>query len=201
MDIAEKIKTAYAKDKKKIAAIALVAIAGIVLRLSFINATDISGDEVFFATYAFKIASLLWQAPIIAIALAAISVIFVYLTAVKRNLWTVLLFAAGLLAARYVVGIPDLIPRVGPIYLLAASTMIYLTNLTPNIAGELVSTISMVLLAFVALYLGSMWNKPFGLLAFALVMLSPYNIFMSATSFVSPLGMFFLFSSIALFSP
>ena len=169
-----KAKAFYKNDKTSFILIAAIFIAGLALRLFFINATDISGDEVFFTTYAFKIASLLWQAPLIAAGLAAISAIFLYLVIKKRNLWAALLFALALLAARYVIGVPDLIPRVGPVYILATTAMIYFTNLTPNIAGELVSSISMILLAFTGLFFGNKWGKCIGILDFALIMISPF---------------------------
>jgi len=194
-----KAKGLYNKDQKAFFLIALVFIVGVALRLSFINATDISGDEVFFTTYAFKIAYLLWQNPLIAVGIAAGLCIFVYLVAVKRKLWAALLFSALLLAAKYAFGMPDLIPRVEPVYVLATAGTIFLTGLTPNIAGELVSTIALSGLALVGLGIGSKFGKWTGILAFSLLMLSPYEIFMSTTSFVSPLGFFFMFSGLAMF--
>lgn len=195
----ERAQDCYSNDRKTFAAIASITLVGILLRLLFINATDITGDEVFFTTYAYKIASLLWSAPLVAIALAAIIVVLLYLVVVKRNLWASLAIAAIMLFAKFGLGIPYLTKAPAPLYILTTASTILLTGLSPNVAGELVSSLSMVGLAFVGLYFGSKWNKHIGLLAFSLLMLSPFSVFMSSTSFLSPLGWFLAFFALTLF--
>ena len=197
--MAEKAREFYKKDKKSFFLVAAIAVIGIVLRLSFINATDISMDEAFFVTFAYKIAYILWANPLIAVALAAVAVVVLYLVAVKRNLWVAVGVVLLALIAKFGFGIPYLTPSTGPGLVLAIASTIFVTGLPPNVAGELVSSISMIGLAFVGLYLGSKWNKAVGIFAFSLLMLSPYNIFMSTTSFLGPLGWFFGFLSLALF--
>lgn len=195
----EKIRDFYSEDKKMFLTIILIALLGIILRLIFINATDISGDEVFFVTYAYKIAYLLWQAPIIALALAAATAAVVYLIGVKRNLWATLIVVAGMLGAKFLLGMPYLTHAPGPGYILAVASTIFVTNFYPTVAGELVSTISIVGIAFLGLWWGLKWNKATGITAFTLLMLSPYGIFMSTTSFVSPMGWFLAFFAMTIF--
>ena len=195
----EKVKNFYKKDRQTFIVLAIIAIVGIALRLFFINATDISGDEVFFVTYAYKIAYLLASAPIVTIGLAAIAIVSVYLIAVRKNLKATILIAAILLAAKFGLGIPYLTEAPPPFFVIVTAGTIFLTGLTANIAGELVSTTAMIGLAFVGFFWASKWNKKAGILAFALLMFSPYNIFMSSTSFIGPLGWFLAFASLALF--
>ncbi len=195
----KKIKAFYGQDRKGFFLLAAVLVLGLALRLSFINATDITMDEAFFVAFSYKIAYLLWSAPVVALGLALAGIAVFYLVAVRRSLAATALILASILAAKYGFGIPYLTHAVGPGFLLAVSSVIYLTGLLPNIAGELVSVISMVGLAFVGLYFGRRVSKAAGLIAFAFVMLSPYNVFISTTSFLGPFGWFLCFLSLALF--
>jgi hypothetical protein len=156
-------------------------------------------DEAFFVTFSYKVASLLWSAPLVSAALVLAAAACLYLVAVKRSLVATALIVSLALAAKYVFGVPYLTHVVGPGFLLAVSSVIYVTGLLPNIAGELVSTLSMVGLAFVGLYFGNRVSRAAGILAFGLVMFSPYNVFISTASFLGPMGWFLCFLSLALF--
>ncbi len=198
-DVADKLKKFYKEDRQTFIGLAVITFIGIALRLFFINSTDISGDEVFFVTYAYKIAYLLWSAPLVAVVLAVIAIASAYLIIIKRSFKATIAIAAVLLIAKFGLGIPYLMQAPPPLFVLTTAATIFVTGLAPNIAGELVSSLAMVGLAFVGLFIGRKWNKNAGFLAFALILFSPYNVFMSATSFLGPLGWFLAFASLAVF--
>lgn len=186
-------------DKKSAVLIFLISVIGIALRLFSVGATDLSGDEAFFVMFAYKIAFLMWSNPLLVLLAFAFFSVVVFFVVLRQSLiWTTLIVWLALVA-KFVLGLPYLTHSPGPGLILSIASMIYFTGFPPQIAGELVSTLALIGLVFVGLWIGSRWNKNVGLLAFALLMFSPYSVFMSGTSFLGPLGWFLCFLSFALF--
>jgi len=193
------IRQFYSDNKGLSLLLAAVLFAAIFLRLLFINATDITGDEAFYTSYGYKLAAILWKQPIAGIGLGIIAGLFVYAIAFKRKLWAAVLLGLGILAAKYLVGIPYATHAPSPFFIFATAGLVFATGLTPNIAGELISSASLIGLAFLALWFGKRFGRNAAVISFVLVALSPLSLFMSGTSFLTPLGMFLLFLSVALF--
>lgn len=193
------LEKAFEFQKKNTLLILLgIAVLGLLLRLAFINRTDITGDEAFYGMFAFKIAHTLLSNILAVIpALLAIAV-FSYFAFVKKNWKITAILLAGFLLAKFAFKIPYLF-YAPEFFLILQSFGIALTGLKPNITGELISTFSTLGIAVCAFFIcRKVFDERTGIIAFALLMLSPFGIFISASSFRDSLGMFLGALSLAL---
>jgi len=184
---------------RKIAVFAIILIAGLALRLSFIDRTDITSDEAFYAKFAYKIAqAMLANLPFVLAGIIAAGAVL-YLALVKKS-WKILaaVFAA-LLAIKFAFSIPYLF-YTPEFFIVLQSIVIAISGIKPNIAGELISTFSFIGIAACAYFLGKeLNNERAGFYAFLLLLFSPFGIFMGASSFRDPLGIFLAVLSLTLF--
>jgi len=174
--------------------------AGIFLRAYFFGSTDITWDEAFHIMLGYKMGAILLSYPVIALALLAAAAALVYFSAVKPNAKILAVFAAAGIIAVYVFSAsPVLHPRHPPLFNIAIAVLT-MPGLGPLAAAYAINTLSALLMAFSAFFLArSFFSERAGILAFALVMLSPYNVFYSASAYITPLADSLMFAGIALF--
>ena len=173
---------------------------GVALRAFFFNSTDITWDEAFHIMLGYKIGAVLSAYPVVALILLAVAAAFVYFSAVRPNSKALVAFAVLALAGVYLFSVsPALHPRHPPLFSIAIALLTML-GLNPLNAAYAINTLSALLMAFSAFFLAKkLFNKKAGIFAFALVMLSPYNIFYSASAYITPLADSLMFAGLALF--
>ena len=186
--------------KNKFYLMLAVVFIGIALRAYFFNSTDITWDEAFHIMLGYKIGAILSLYPIVAVAFAAILAAFVYFSAIKPNQKIQFLFlVAGIVAVYFFSVSPVLHPRHPPLFSLAVAPLTMLGT-TPLMAAYIINTISALLMAFSAFFLArTFFSEKAAIFAFAFVMLSPYNIFYSASAYITPLADSLMFTGLALF--
>lgn len=186
--------------KRKFLIMLLFLVAGLALRLAMIGQTDLTEDEAYVVSFAYKVAAVLWNFPIFAIFCIAIAALFIYLVLVRRSLISAVIFSAALLGAFFLLGMPQLTYTHGSAYIFFTAIIIFLTNLPPHIAGPLLSTIAALLLAFVGYFFGKeVADENLGIIICCLILISPYNVFMSTSAFIGTVAMALMFLSLLLF--
>ena len=187
-------------EKDKFYFILFLIFTGVALRAFFFNSTDITWDEAFHIMLGYKIGAILSLYPIIALALIAGLAAFIYFSAIKPNTKALIAFAVLALAGVYLFSIsPVLHPRHPPFFNIAIAAVTML-GLNPLNAAYMINTFSALLLAFSAFFLAKkLFNSKAAIFAFAFVMLSPYNIFYSASAYITPLADSLMFAGLALF--
>lgn len=181
--------------------LALILAAGILLRLSFFNATDIVWDEAWYLGISYKLAYLFSLFPAAAIALAVFFGLFAYMAMFRRHLLFVGVTSALLLAVKYLFQIPVVLhERHPPLFNIIAAYGILASGAEPAFVGGLISLVSSVALAVSAYFLGKkIMGKWAGVALCALVMFSPLEIFYSTTSLLDPLAVSLAFISLTIF--
>jgi hypothetical protein len=187
-------------EKNKFSLMLLLIFIGIALRAYFFNSTDITWDEAFHIMLGYKIGAILSLYPIIALGLIAGLAAVIYFSAIKPNTKALVLFAVLALAAVYLFSAsPVLHPRHPPLFSIAIAPLTML-GFGPLDAAYIINTFSALLMAFTAFFLArNFFNENAAIFAFAFVMLSPYNIFYSASAYITPLADSLMFAGLALF--
>jgi len=187
--------------KHRVILAGIIAVAGILLRLFLFNATDIIWDEAWYLGISYKLAYIISMFPLAAFAAAASAIVFIYLVVFRRNLLFLGACSAGLLAAKYLFSIPVVLhERHPPLFNMAVAFGILLSSAEPVVVGRLISVISSLALAVSAYFLGrKIAGRDAGIVLFALVMLSPLEIFYSTTSLLNPLAVALAFISLTIF--
>ncbi|MBI4052914.1 MAG: glycosyltransferase family 39 protein [Candidatus Diapherotrites archaeon] len=186
--------------KKTCAILALISLAGLAMRFLLINSTDITHDEAFYVILAYKLFAVLWSNAVVLIASAALLAIFLYLFFVRKSWKLLAAVFAVVLFVKYFFKVPYITHAPSEFFSVAVSVVIFLSRLPPNVAGELLSSLASIAIAFSAfLFARRWWGEQTGIFAFALLSLSPYAVFFSTASFLDVLGMAFLYSSVFLF--
>ncbi|MFH1697147.1 MAG: glycosyltransferase family 39 protein [Candidatus Diapherotrites archaeon] len=185
----------------EISAIVFIAALGLALRLLFFERTDMLWDEAWHVAIGYKIATAFWTQPILPIACLAGLAVIVYILLVKRSLAGAGVISFLMLISAFVLKIPfALHTRHPPLFNIAAAFGIFLTGLPPEIIGKLISTAALMALPFFGLLLGmQIKGKKFGIVLFALLMLSPLSIFYSGTAFLNPLAVMLAYGGLAVF--
>ena len=193
------LEKAFEFQKKNTFLILLgIAVLGIILRLAFLNRTDITGDEAFYGMFAFKIAHTLLSSLLLVIPAVLAVAVFSYFAFVKKNWKITAILLSAVLIAKFAFKIPYIFYS-PEFFIILQSLGIALTGLKPNIVGELISTFSTLGIAVCAFFIcRKIFDERTGIIAFALLMLSPFGIFISASSFRDSLGMFLGTLSLAL---
>ncbi|MFH1225436.1 MAG: hypothetical protein V1676_06565 [Candidatus Diapherotrites archaeon] len=186
---------------REIAFIALVCALGIAARLLFFSGTDIAWDGAWHVMIAYKIATVFWAQPLILAVCLAVAAVLAYLILVRRSVIAAGAAALALLFASLALHVPlTLHPRHPPLFNILASIGIFLTGLAPDVVGKLISTVALIALAFFGLLLGVyLRDKKFGLVLFALLMLSPLSVFYSSTALLNPLEVALCYGSLVVF--
>ena len=187
--------------KKKLLFLAIVFIAGIILRLAFFSSTDMTWDEAFHVIQAFRIASVFIIQPVLLTVLLLAAIAVIYFALIRRSLKIVLLGAIAAVLAKFAFDIPVAFhPRHPPLFNFVTSAVIFLTNISPDVAGKIVSTVSLLALAVVSYFFGKkFFSEKFGLILSAFLILSPLSIFYSSTAFLNPMAVSLAFTSLMLF--
>jgi len=182
----------------KVLVLCLFFILGAVLRLAFLNRTDLIDDEAFYVTFAYKIAFFFLQNLWVFLLLLLAIFVLLFLLAWKRSLAFAVLFFIALPAGQFLLHLPSLTGGIAPGFIFFLSLAQAFTGLLlePAIVGVLLSITASLLSGIVAFLLCKrLFNETAGLIAFALLMVSPLGVFSSTLALPNALGVFFMFSS------